>query len=661
LYYRLAAEIKTIRDRFRVSPTHKLNDNQFICLFETKTIGELWEGLSKRPYPGYTEPVNPKELDIVIPGESSRVIALADQTLGLKINILGSGVTTLAFPISWDVDFKAQVSWPLDFFRDIDILNPYSNSDVKVPWELSRLQWLIPVGQAYMLTNDEKYADFALKILTDWILANPYGRGVNWAIAMEAAMRIFTWTWLFHVFKFSAAWKNSKFQISFLRSLFEHAVFVKCYFEDYGVGGNHCTADASALVFAGLFFGESKTTTTWEVFGWSMLSKEMPLQVFPDGVNFEGSIAYHRFVLELFFWSAKYRRVCNKIIPKEFRKCLFRMAEFSQSYTKPNGQAPLWGDTDDGRVFPFGGQVSNDHSYLANLIHSEWKCLSSCITSLEAQAEIFWTYGEIKEFKKSNKKPISSKFRDAGFFIMQNDKDHVFIDCGPVGLNGRGGHGHNDCLSFEATLNSTPLITDSGTYVYTGSYKERNIFRGTASHNTPMVDGIEQNRFITNDELFSLRYDARPKVRSWQTNPETDIFIGSHFGYQRLDKPVVLTRKVVLEKAAHRLIVLDYFCGQAPHSIVIPLHFTPNCKVIQKSDCVWSITCQGNVFYLFCNDVVNWSATLRASWVSPSYGVKLESTAIEFSRNGSLEVLAIGIYPKEHIPDDPKAWLKSYI
>ena len=30
--------------------------------------------------------------------------------------------------------------------------------------------------------------------------------------------------------------------------------------------------------------------------------------------------------------------------------------------------------------------------------------------------------------------------------------DHVLIDAGPVGMAGRGGHGHNDCLAFDAML-----------------------------------------------------------------------------------------------------------------------------------------------------------------------------------------------------------------
>ena len=64
---------------------------------------------------------------------------------------------------------------------------------------------------------------------------------------------------------------------------------------------------------------------------------------------------------------------------------------------------------------------------------------------------------------------------------MAGGGDHVFIDAGPVGMKGRGGHGHNDCLSFEAVLDGVPLIVDSGAYVYTASVEWRNRFRSTAA------------------------------------------------------------------------------------------------------------------------------------------------------------------------------------
>ncbi len=60
--------------------------------------------------------------------------------------------------------------------RDIAYVNPRDASDVKVPWELSRLQWLMPAGQAYLLSGDERYAEAVRAVLEDWIDAEPLRR-----------------------------------------------------------------------------------------------------------------------------------------------------------------------------------------------------------------------------------------------------------------------------------------------------------------------------------------------------------------------------------------------------------------------------------------------------------------------------------------------------
>jgi hypothetical protein len=653
---RLFQETRTLLDRYRVSPTYGVDDGRFVRWFGVETVEDLWLQLSDRPYPTITGPVDSAALDAAIPGERIRVIELAERALALEVDLLGSGPETLSRPILWDTDFKVEEDWPMKFFRDIDILNPERNSDVKVPWELSRLQWLIPVGQAYMLTGDEKYARFAREVLADWIEANPYGRGVNWAVAMEAAMRVFSWTWLFHVFKSSTSWDGYDFRAVFLRTLFEHAIFCERYIEDYGVNGNHCTADAGALVFAGLFFGVGKKPKRWQTSGWQMLNREMSHQVLDDGTDFEGSVAYHRFVAEMFFWPARYRRACGEEVSSTYQQRLLLMAAFTESYTKPDGSAPLWGDADDGRVLPFGGQGINDHRYLPDLLSNEW----STIENANNNSEFFWVYGYHSGPPTEGKISVSKCFEKSGFFIMASEQDHVFIDCGPVGLGGKGGHGHNDCLSFEATLAGVPLISDSGTYVYTASYEQRDEFRATLAHNTPMIDGVEQNRFVSDEELFSLQYDAKPVVRSWSTSADTDVFVGTHSGYQKLDQPVFPVRKIILEKATHRLFIQDSFDGEGTHSIRIPLHFSPGCQILELGPTNWLLKIQNQEFNLICSDTVDWTASIRTGWVSPSYGVKIENNVIEFSHEGALTILAIGLYPAEQAPDDPQRWLKEY-
>tara|TARA_B100000315_G_scaffold260363_1_gene321159 strand:- start:4512 stop:6566 length:2055 start_codon:yes stop_codon:yes gene_type:complete len=661
---RLAQEGRALLDRYRVSPTFGLDDGRLAAQLGAPTIEDLWLQLSDRPYPAVTDRVDPASLDAVIPHESQRLLAAAESALALEVDLLGSGLETLSRPILWDTDFKVEENWPVKFFRDIDVLNLESGSDVKVPWELSRLQWLIPVGQAYMLSGDEKYAGFAREVLTDWIEANPYGRGVNWAVAMEAAMRIFTWTWLFHVFSKSASWDGYNFRASFLRSLYEHGVFTERYIEDYGVNGNHCTADAGALVFAGLFFGSGKRPERWLNEGWQLLTREISQQVLADGTDFEGSIAYHRFVAELFFWPARYRRISGLDVNPDYQQRLLGMTDFTQSYTKLDGLAPLWGDADDGRVLPFGDQGLNDHTYLPDVIQAEWEFAGQNFASVEAQAELFWTFGTPNNSEAKNETESSElnsrAFKDGGFYIMATARDHVFIECGPVGFGGKGVHGHNDCLSFEACLDGVSLITDSGSFVYSASYDQRNQFRGTASHNTPMIDSEEQNRFVSDDELFALHNDAVPDVREWRSDEQMDVFVGAHSGYQRLANSVMPSRKIVLEKNNHRLIVGDTFDGAGDHQITIPFHFSPDCELSENEAGKWIIKTLENEFELIFRGDGDWRANIRTSWISPSYGVKLERPVLEFQRHGALSSLTVGIYPAEQAPDDPQAWLVSF-
>ena len=244
---------------------------------------------------------------------------------------------------------------------------------------------------------------------------------------------------------------------------------------------------------------------------------------------------------------------------------------------------------------------------------------------------------------------------------MATKSDHVFIDCGPVGFNGKGGHGHNDCLSFEAVLDDVPLISDSGSYVYSASYEQRNKFRCTAAHNTPIIDGQEQNRFISKMELFSLQNDAIPKVLSWQTSDNKDIFSGSHSGFQKLNEPVTPVRKIVLERNHHRLIVRDEFKGEGLHSIKIPLHLAAGCKVKQIGPTTWALDSNGKNFNLIAGGTTNWAVDFVLGRVSPSYGVILEGNVIEFVNEGPLETLIIGIYPETNTPENPERWLESYL
>ena len=277
-------------------------------------------------------------------------------------------------------------------------------------------------------------------------------------------------------------------------------------------------------------------------------------------------------------------------------------------------------------------------------------------------AELLWLFGPQAVADVARPRPtarVSAAFPDGGFFVMRGGGDHVFIDCGPIGLGGRGGHGHNDCLAFEAALDGVPLVTDCGAFVYTGSVEWRNYFRSTAQHNTPQIEGEEINRLIRADYLWNMRYDARPKLRLWRPGRERDVFVGAHHGYRRLDPAVTPVRTIVLDKIKHALIVEDRFEGGAAHHVRIPFHLSPGVTVTPEAPASWRLSAGGREF-LAIVDGEGWSADIASAWVSPSYGIKTPTSVLVFSAR-QLQPLRVALMPSASVPANPAAWLREIV
>jgi uncharacterized heparinase superfamily protein len=617
-----------------------------------RDVPSLWRRLAERPYPAHTGPVDAAEHGRLCPGEAERTREAAADALAHRVRLLGADTVELGPRIDWLRDFRSGVSWPRRYMRDIAYVNPHDASDVKVPWELSRLQWLMPAGQAYLLSGEERYAEAVRAVLDDWIDQNPCAGTVNWSCTMEAALRILSWTWFFRVFQASRAWADPAFRERFLCALYLHGDFTQRHLEHSDVNGNHCTADAAGLVFAGLFFGPGRDPGRWLARGWSLLCEELPRQVTPDGVDFEASVAYHRLVAELFLLPALYRRGCGLEVPVEYMERLVAMARFTAAYTRPDGGTPLWGDADDARALPLGSQALTDHRYLPGLVGAAFDVPELRDASAGSRSEAFWLLGPaaadtLPEAATPPRPPRSRAFPDGGFYVLRNELDHVFVDCGPVGLAGRGGHGHNDCLSFEAALDGVPLVTDCGAFVYTASFAERNRFRSTAFHNTPGVDGAEMNR-LQPDLLWSLEYDARPVVRRFETSTQADVFCGAHAGYERLPSPVTPVRTIVLDHRSHALTIADAFEGAGHHRIEIPLHLAPEVTASEAGAGRLVLRRGTRVFALTWEPAGPWSLTIGEGRVSPSYGVAVATVRLVFSRGGGLEPgLTIHIAPAD--------------
>lgn len=614
------------------------------------TVDAWWNSIGERPYLGHFGPVG-AEYDALCPGDRERVLAAAQRASDHIVDLLGSGDVRLGDQIDWHRDYKSGVVWPRGYFATLRYGDPAGGSDVKFPWELSRLQWLLPLGQAFLLTGDDALARKARELIESWLEANPHAGSINWSCTMEVALRIVSLSWLFHAFKHADAWRDAAFRGEFLRALYLHADFTARHLEKSDVNGNHYTADAAGLVYAGLFFGDRAGGKSWFDSGWTILCDELPKQVYEDGVDFEASIPYHRLVQELFLYPALYARLHGVEIPASYRERLVLMARYTAGYVRPDGSVPLVGDADDARTLPLGNQAINDHRYLLGIGGVAWGDDELTAQFEGPRSEIFWLLGAsparvLGETSRARPVPASVSFPTAGYYVMRNADDHVFAICAPLGLGGRGGHSHNDSLSVDVMLAGVHLFSDCGAYLYTADYAERNRFRSTGYHNTPRVDGEEINRYVSPDYLWFLQNDARPRVREVSLSAREDRLVLSHTGYERLATPVTPVRTLTLRHATHALGIEDHFEGSGDHAVEVPLHLAVGVKVVDTSSGRIVLAAHGRTFVVAWNPVREWELEVTDGRVSPSYGVALPTQVLRWRRRGPLVGLTVNILPE---------------
>jgi len=219
------------------------------------------------------------------------------------------------------------------------------------------------------------------------------------------------------------------------------------------------------------------------------------------------------------------------------------MLLYIRAYLRPDGFAPLIGDTDGGQVLPFVRRRADDHAYLLDIL------------KLETQ-------------------PVASQaFPDAGTYIMRDGDLYLCFNASGVGINGRGSHGHNDVLSIEVSANGRAIIVDPGTYVYSADLLKRHEFRSTAYHSTVQIDGLEQNTICV-DTPFVIGNEAKPRVLEWKTSDDFDKVVAEHYGY-----PVIHRRTVTFDKRERFWLIDDEFFGDGEHVYEARFHFAPGLDV----------------------------------------------------------------------------------
>lgn len=325
--------------------------------------------------------------------------------------------------IDWQKDFKSGFRWSeKKWYKDQRIAHK-PGSDIKVPWELARLQHLPQLAIFAMIDpnlKEQNLKEFKNQIL-DFIRNNPPRMGVNWTCTMDVGIRVANMLVAYDIFcqMDSGGILDQKFKQTFSNSVYEHAFHIVNNLEYSPIlTSNHYLSDIAGLLFACAYLDSSSEVDTWLAFSVQEIIGEMKNEFYEDGGNFESSTSYHRLSGELMVYSMalimglkdkkvlslkKYNikswrkkpkllppnkqefKITNGqiLLPQWFVDRLYKIGRFTVDITKPSGEVPQFGDNDSGRFFKFspnGEFLSCKQAILKYMNLKDYKC----------EDELFW-------------------------------------------------------------------------------------------------------------------------------------------------------------------------------------------------------------------------------------------------------------------------------
>lgn len=522
-------------------------------------------------------------------------IAQADAWVERRFSVLGSAERTYV-TMPWHEDFRLSGQGITDdvvfdaqsLYADIAITPGVSSTlakDIKVPWELSRLQHLALLGRAYEITNDTKYARAFADQVTDWIKQNPFTRGINWLCPMEVGLRALNLSIGFTYFR-HASCLNDDFWELFICSLYDHAVYLEHNWELYDLRtSNHYLADLVGYLYLCWFFADVPGFAARRTWCHEELLRELDKQVYEDGTQYEQSTTYHRLVAELFYhYYCMSKHLCLPM-PAHALKKLQAMLDVVRWCTPHQGSIITIGDNDSGKVTAAG--LPDDSKIIASNSGVQQQVRHYPYIGLSVLKTPSW-HISLRHYVHTPHQPTS--------------------------------HRHNDATSITLAYNGVPFIIDPGTYVYTASSYWRNEFRSVRAHSALYLKdqepiALDQSVFLLNGPEAVMTHQEANAL-----SMRTRHTLYAPLGYEP-------ERVLTLHDTQHEVTITDTWHVQQTASPLLgcwQFIVAPQVQAEQR-DGRWLLTAQGVTLELVSNQL---SYTMCRAWYSPSYGVKVATTML---------------------------------
>ncbi len=400
--------------------------------------------------------------------------------------------------------------------------------------------------------GDEAAAMFAELWLESFVEACPPGTGPHWSSAMEVALRAVR---LLHATELVVVeGVSARRRDLFDRALVAHEQWLREHsdWRAWRTGNHFLVATAGRFLLAACL---RQTPRRRREAGraWTLFWREWRRQFGYDGFHFEASTHYHLLLVETALHVFEVGERIGLSPPPKSLERLGLAVDAVAFLARPDGSVAAIGDSDDGCFC----EAANGRA--PGALEDAWPLMRRAARLL--------------------RRPIGPQMRPAcfeagGVAVLALDDErpvHATVSFTSRGRAGTGGHGHDDCGSYDLWAGA-PIVVERGTGSYTGDPELRELFRSSRSHSVVELDARTQNPPVE-ARPFRRHERAKPFLASWDDTGGGVIEVGHH-AWCGLPGAVAVLRRLELEGDGV-LRVRDELTGSGNHRLALRVQWAP--------------------------------------------------------------------------------------
>jgi hypothetical protein len=361
--------------------------------------------------------------------------------------------------------------------------------DIKVLWDVSRFDWIIPLSQQASKGNAD-----ALLFLNNWLQDwqkknNPY-LGVNWKCGQEASIRVIHL--VMGAFILDQLEAPTPALINIITAHLKRIELTVSY--AIGQNNNHGTSEAAALYIGGGFLVKNgyKIGNQWQKKGEKIIVERVSKLIGKNGTFSQYSLNYHRLMLDTLCCCEFFRDKLNlTLLPDGFyQKAILATNWLFSIIDSISGDGPNVGANDGAKIIPLTNSSYRDFRPTVQLAMALFKSKRAYAHG-EWDDQFLWLKLAIPDKKEDT--PASLIADDGGFAILR--RSDVFVLLRYPRFKFR--PSQNDLLHLDLWIKGKNIFRDGGSYSYNADAGLVNYFGSVSAHNTIQFDNHEPMQKIS--------------------------------------------------------------------------------------------------------------------------------------------------------------------